>query len=183
MVQRINFLATGKYAMTYRNMAIALGLWVGLCALIQLGFVGETWVAETKVKAMKDRMRVLQVRQDRKLQLLEATKSKEQAGTAMQSLSTIFVDTPAWSTVLNGLSSARPVALDLFSMKGEKSESHRYHLVLEGHAESMDAVNEFLGRLNEQHAYESARLTESSRDVEAGKLRFVISSLVRFTGS
>lgn len=175
MVERINFLVNDRWMLTYRNMAIALGGWVGCCLLIQCVLMIDTAYVRHREQSLQERIRLLTVRQEEQLQLLAASSSREQADTAMQSLASIFSQAPRWSPFVRGLGEARPSALALVRVVGKIDERMMaQQLMLEGYAIGIEGINEFVERLNALAVYRDARLLESRRDAESGRLRFVI---------
>ncbi len=182
MVQRINFTGENKYALTYRNMAMVVGAWLLLCIVVQLGLSFHTRYVLSTVSHMKERIRVLQSRQEQQLQILAVTKTQEQTGTVIKNLVSVFQNAPRWSQVLVKIGEARPIDLALSQVSATQKEVGSGHCEVQfaGTSTSMDAVNQFVERLNTVSLFEHVELAESTRDVESAGLRFVIKARVNF---
>lgn len=184
MAQRINFLDHGKYAFTYRNMAIGVGLWIAVCAVVELGFMVQTWYVKHKVIGRQEQLKALQSRQEQQIRLLEVAQTKEQTGSAIESLTVIFARTPRWSRPLAGLVHAHPAKIDLVqfsSIPGEPGGERK--ILLRGHAGSPEAMATLIEQLNKLSVYQHVMLSESTRDVETGGLQFVVSAVIDFVPS
>lgn len=185
MVERVNFVGGSKYGLTYRNMAIGVGLWALLGVGVHLGLVLHTSYVRSHVSTLKERIRVLQGRQDQQLQVLAVTKTQEQTGTAIKNLASAFHDEPRWSQLLVKLGEARTPGLALQQVSGtpDEKENGTFEIQFTGTANTMDAVNTFVGHLDGIALFHQVELAESTRDVEAAGLRFVVKAHVRFEGS
>lgn len=184
MAQRINFLDHGKYAFTYRNMAMGVGLWIGVCAVVELGFMAQTWYVKSKVTGRQEQLKALQSRQEQQIRLLEVAQTKEQTGSAIESLTVIFARTPRWSRPLVGLVHAHPAKIDLVqfaSVPGEPGAERK--AMLRGHAGSPEAMAALIEQLNKLPMYQNVMLSESTRDVDTGGLQFVVSAVINFATS
>lgn len=186
MVERINFCDTQRFVLTYRNMVVVLvGLCV-LCLMVHGGLLVETWVASTRMASQKDKLQLMQVRQREQQQLLMATQTQKTAGSAIQDVSAFFVNPPTWSGVVASLQTAIPDRVDLMRVStvvrdGGVERANLWEFVqLEGYAGQAEAVAAFMGRLTKQPWYTDVTLIESVRDVEQGRIRFVVKARVRF---
>jgi hypothetical protein len=182
MVQRINFHTADRWTLTYRNMAVLLGGWVALCLAVQAGLWAYGAVIASRHQALKEGIRVLQVRQERQFQLMAVSKTQEEANTAITSLSHLFADAPHWSGVLKGLAQARLGQLDLSRVAAEIDPRSGAHMAkVEGYADTMEAVTGFVSAMGDVPSFAGTRLTGTTRDVESGKLRFSMTTRLKGT--
>ncbi|GEM_PF-4478320 len=186
MTARVNFLSTGRWSLTYRNMVIYAVLWLLLGVVVEIGLMGQTWFARTKLATMQERSRVLQSKQQEQIQLAAAARSKVDAGSAITTLAGVFTGAPRWSMIFDALVNARPDAISLLRVVSSKedttSQSNKRVIDLEGNAQTPEAVEEFLERLHTQPIYREATHRSSTRDATTGLLRFLIHAPVQFTG-
>lgn len=181
MAERVNFLDQGKYAFTYRNMAMGMGAWVGLCVAVAFGFMAHGWYLDSRVAILKERQKKLDQEQQTQLQLLAVSQSQEQAGTAIQTLTSVFAVTPRWSKALDSLVAARPAQIDLTHVGSRLAENGRREVVFEGYAQNPETMASFVQQLGRQPAFRDVTLNNSQR-AEGDQLKFTISGTVQFTG-
>lgn len=183
MAQRVNFLDSGPYALTYRNIMIVLGAWVGLCVVVEAGLIGYAWLVEKRLETMQEQVKLLQKQQEQQIQLLALSKTQEQTGTAIQSLTTRFLNPPRWSAVLHALLKARPAQVDLVRFASSQTEGAAARTVqLEGYSSNAEAMAEFVDHLSHVPMYKHVVLVESSREEKGdGRLKFLINATLDFT--
>lgn len=182
--QRVNFLVGGGYVLTYRNMALIVAGWILFCGLVHVGLIGLAMNKEGRLKTLESRAQVLQSRQAEQVQLLELSKQKVQTGTAVQSLASLFKDTPRWSRMLHALVAVRPGDIDLVRVAAERDkESAQYLLVIDGTATDTDAITALIEAMHKTPLFQDAKLENSSRDTTTNRMKFVVRSQVQFAES
>lgn len=185
MVQRVNFLQRGKYALTYQNMAIVLGLWLVLCVGVHGIFILEGVWARTKTIAAKEILKALTMEFEKQAQLAQATKTVERTGTAIQSLASVFQVVPRWSKAMDELAAAMPgqVWLTLMKTSGDTVTGAVRHIEVEGRGRSAEAITQFVQRLDDQPIFQNVVLSRSTKDADQGDLIFTVAADVVFSGA
>ncbi|MBI4367435.1 MAG: PilN domain-containing protein [Deltaproteobacteria bacterium] len=180
MVQRVNFLERGRFAFTYQNAAIATGIMLVLCIAVHVGIILHgTWMT-TKVIAAKGLLKGLSMEFEKQVQLAQASKSEERTGTAILSLSTIFEHVPQWSRVLAGVAAVLPdqVWLTMVKSAGATGGAPQRKFEIEGHALSIEAINQFVQRLSEVSGFKDVVNPRSTKDVNERDFIFSIGAEV-----
>lgn len=184
MVQRVNFIQRGKYALTYLNMAIVFVLWIVFCVGVHGVFIVQGIWMNTKVIAAKQITKALSDEFAKQAELARATKTVEQTGTAIQSLTSVFQILPRWSRVLSDLAEAVPSQVWLTGVKssGQTTSASTRHIEVEGRGRSAEAITQFVQRLNEKKIFQNVILARSTKDAEKNDLIFTVSADVVFSG-
>lgn len=184
MIQRINFIEKGKYALTYRNMLILVGLWVLFCVFIFLVESGYGWWVSGKLALRKQALDELNYRKERAMALVEATKTKQNTTTAIKSLSEIYANYPAWSEVMMHLSNSIPAQLWLTGIGSEylSKDSFFRRVEISGQGQSAASITQFVKQLNKAPIFHNVFLNSSKKLEEEKRLgySFIVLGEVRF---
>ncbi len=183
MGTRVNFLRTGRFALTYRNMAIAVVALVSICLLVELGLMVQSSLAKVRVSAARKELTVLKGKQERQIRLMEVRNSRKQAGSVLRTLADWMNGQPPWTDLLNELAVARTDEVDLsnFSVGPQEGQSAGpIRVVIEGYATTAEAVAGFMERLARSSVYDQVLLSKSVRDAESGdKMRFTVTAAIK----
>lgn len=183
-IERVNFLDRGKYAFTYRNMAIVLGAWVGLMLSIHLGMVFWTFHKKSELSTLQAQVRVLQSRQEQKMQMLALSSQKKQTGAVINNLTALFKNTPQWSRLLFAMGKAHVPNISIRSMSADSAKSNgEYRVTIEGSGSNSESINSYSQRMNSQKIFSEVLMESKTRDIEDGGYRFIIRAKINFSES
>jgi len=169
VTDRINFLEKGKYVLTYKKMAMAVGLWFVLCFVVFFSLTGYKWlIIKGKEKYVKH-LAQLNTRKERTMALIEA-QSVPVLEPQVKKLSEVYDHFPNWSAALVELSENIPSQVWLTNVTSTYlSDNGMYRRVeISGNAKNISSIANFSNKLNKSSLFRNVVLNKSSR-VEGSK--------------
>lgn len=182
MIQRVNFLEQGRYALTYQNMAIFLSLWTALCFGVYGALLLQGVLVSTRVTMAKENAKKVREEFDKRVQFFQVSKTQEQTGTAIQSLTSIFAQLPRWSGVIADMATAAEgrVALTLVKSIAAVEGRPGKMIEIEGRGRSMEAITQFAEQLETEPTFQNVALPRSAKDSEQHDFTFTATAEVVF---
>lgn len=183
MVQRINFLEKGPFALTYRNMLIIAALFSILCLMIYGSFGFRHMLLADKIKKSQTVMQELTVSKEKALAMMQATQNQQANVGAVQTLTQLFSKMPVWSSALADLSQRVPKQLWLKNIKSEGAGDQAQSKKVEVAGKSFNAgsVGKFVKGLEDSELFKNVALVSTKK--EADGFAFVVNFEVEFPQS
>lgn len=180
MVQRINFIEKGAYALTYRNMLIFAGGATLLCIFIYGLFCANYVIQGKRLASMKRQIQELNFQKEKALAAMQIAQTQQTSMSATP-LASLFVKMPMWSTVLSDMVSRVPKQIWFDQIKtssdGEQIEKNK-KIEITGKSASHAAIAQYVNSLEDSEWFENTVLVNSKK--ENNGYSFVINSEVKF---
>lgn len=169
MQGKINFLEKGVFVLTYKKLLIAVILWAAFCFSVFIVESGYSWWLGKSVSKYKLVLRTLNLRKERTMALVEATKVK-QTGPDAAELSEVYSHFPVWSTVMADVAKSMPPQMWLTSISSEylSENSTLRKIELGGMSRNAAFIANFVKQLNDQAPFRNMVLSRSNR-IEGGE--------------
>lgn len=165
MVSRINFIEKGKYALTYRNLAVLLGAWVLFCTLIYSIQVFYGFFVHQSFLNQDRALKHLSAERDRGLAILEMAAKNIESRVGTKGIEKYLSFVPEWSGVLRELEASLPKSVWLLSVassdleEGNKSK----RLEIKGMGLNSGGVVQFVKNLSDSKVFRNAIITSMER--------------------
>lgn len=172
MIQRVNFIEKKRLAITYRMIANAYLVAIGICGLLY-GYAIITYMHSQKT--IRDLQLGIVQLQKEKEKLMK--KEKKNTGTGpFVAIQDELEQVPQWSLLLDSLSQILPhqVWLKEFKTRAQEKEGHKREVQLEGQAKNAQAISTFLKMIEDTPFFEDVVLRSSEED-KTGVFDFEIS--------
>ncbi len=178
MVQRINFIEKGAFALTYRNMILfAVAMFV-LCSLVHGLFVLRYAMLKNKANELKKQMAELSVQKDKALAAMQIAQAHAVSTSAP--LIALFAKMPVWSRSLGEMVDIMPKQVWLEIIRsvslGDQNDVKKLEIV--GKSASNSAVAQFVSNLDALDNFRNTSIVNTKKEVYG--YSFLINSEVLF---
>lgn len=181
MVQRINFIEKGAFALTYKNMLLFAGALCLVCVVIHGGFMLQNGWVKNKAAEIKKQVQELTVQKDKALAAMQIAQS--QAIVTAAPLASLFVKVPIWSTTLGEIGQKMPKQIWLSTIRstdiGDRTDIKKIEIA--GKSASHAAVAQFVGAIDSLDKFQNTVLVTSKKDTVG--YSFLINTEVLFPES
>lgn len=184
MAKKLNFIEKGVFVLTYKKFLMIIALWVAVCFGVFMIELAYNWYLGASTGKNKKVLQELNVRKERTLALVEASKVRPKMAGAKE-LSQVYDNYPLWSGVMAAISGSMPPQLWLTSVKTEylAEDSMIRKIEIGGMARNTSSIASFMKQLNSRPQFLNMILNKSERVMEEDRKKgysFVILGEVKF---
>ena len=162
-LRRMNFIGSKGLVLDYQHIVIFIIAWFLFLGLITGILHLRLWAARHNVAQAKAQLAALMQDQERRLAMLKLSGPRLDRS-KQQDLIAMFENPPRWSNVLNEIQERIPGNVRLTQIKSsEDIKEERFRLRLEGEAQSMRLIVEFMQRIQASPMFKDVSLVQAKR--------------------
>jgi len=169
-IYRINFIQKRGITLDYKHILFIFAGWFVLLVIVTAVQYFRYWNIQRNVALAKVELESLMQDQERRLALLRLTGPKS-ARSKGQYLTATFEKPPHWSRLMSELKERALPQVKMLQVKStEDAREGLYRIRMEGEAQSMRAVVEFMQRLQSSPIFRDVALIEAKRSEKNYKI-------------